>query len=79
MPTVDGDLCLLSTPRGKRGFFYKEWADGGPEWTRVSVTAAECPRIRPEFLEGERRSMGEEWAAAGGVFLRVRGRGFGVV
>lgn len=61
LSTVDGDLWLLSTPRGKRGFFYEEWAEGGPEWTRVAVTAAECPRIRPEFLEGERRSMGEEW------------------
>jgi Terminase large subunit, T4likevirus-type, N-terminal len=61
LSTVDGDLWLLSTPHGKRGFFWEEWAGGGPEWTRVSVTAAECPRIRPEFLEGERRSMGEEW------------------
>jgi hypothetical protein len=61
LSTVDDDLWLLSTPHGKRGFFWEEWADGGPEWTRVSVTAAECPRIRPEFLEGERRSMGEEW------------------
>ena len=61
LSTVDGDLWLLSTPHGKRGFFWEEWAEGGPEWTRVSVTAAECPRIRPEFLDGERRSMGEEW------------------
>ena len=34
---------------------------GGPEWERVRVPAEECPRIRREFLEEERATMGERW------------------
>jgi len=49
----DGRLILLSTPFGKRGFFYREWAEGGPDWLRIKVTADHCPRISPEFLEEE--------------------------
>jgi hypothetical protein len=55
----NGSLWLMSTPRGKTGFFYEEWERGGPQWERVKATAAACPRIRPEFLEEERQSMGE--------------------
>ena len=32
----DGDLWLLSTPFGKRGFFYENWAGGREDWVRVS-------------------------------------------
>ncbi len=56
-----GRLLCLSTPYGKRGFFYDAWAHGGPEWTRVEVPAAQVPRIKPEFLEEERRNLGESW------------------
>jgi hypothetical protein len=54
-----GRLLLLSTPYGKRGFFYEAWAHGGPEWTRVEIPAWQVPRITPEFLEEERRNLGE--------------------
>jgi phage FluMu gp28-like protein len=56
-----GTLWLMSTPFGKRGFFYGAWAQGGPEWERIQVTAEECPRIPREFLEEERAAMGERW------------------
>jgi hypothetical protein len=56
-----GDLWLMSTPYGKRGFFYECWEHGGPEWLRVSVKATECPRIAASFLEEERREMGTAW------------------
>jgi hypothetical protein len=59
--TTDGTIWLMSTPNGKQGFFYEEWEYGGDEWTRVSVAATECPRIRKEFLEEERGSLGPEW------------------
>jgi Terminase large subunit, T4likevirus-type, N-terminal len=58
-----GDLWMMSTPWGKRGFFYDEWEHGGEEWTRVSVTGPECERIPGEFLEEERRSLGPAWFA----------------
>ncbi len=54
----NGDLWLLSTPWGKRGFFYETWEFGPPEWQRVSVAATDCPRIPPEFLEEQRSVMG---------------------
>ena len=54
-----GTLWLMSTPFGKRGFFYRMWAEGGREWERVSVPATECPRIDAEFLKQEKAEMGE--------------------
>ena len=57
----DGDLMLMSTPWGKRGFFYEEWMNGGPRWQRFKVPATACPRIRPEFLQEERHALGEKW------------------
>jgi hypothetical protein len=59
----DGDLWLMSTPYGKRGFFYETWAHGGEGWERHTAPATECPRIRAEFLEEERREMGRQWFA----------------
>jgi len=56
-----GALWLMSTPFGQRGFFYEAWAHGGAEWERVRVPADECPRIPRDFLEEERRIMGERW------------------
>ena len=59
----DGDLWLMSTPCGKRGFFYECWEHEGSEWFRVSVPATECARIPREFLEAERRAVGPLWFA----------------
>jgi hypothetical protein len=56
-----GDILLLSTPFGKRGFFFHEWTEGGAEWHRTKVTAEECPRISDVWLEQERRSIGDWW------------------
>ena len=55
----EGHLWLMSTPLGKRGFFYRTWEHGGADWERVSVPATECVRIKREFLEKERGRMGE--------------------
>jgi hypothetical protein len=57
----DGTLWLMSTPMGKRGFFYETWANGGAVWERFRAPATECPRIRKELLEEERATMGERW------------------
>jgi hypothetical protein len=51
-----GALMMLSTPYGKRGVFYEEWT-GSSSWERYEIPATECPRISPEFLEEERRSL----------------------
>lgn len=58
-----GDLALISTPFGERGFFWKEWVSGGQRWTRIEVKATDCPRISAEVLEEERESQSAEWFA----------------
>jgi hypothetical protein len=55
-----GHLWLMSTPYGKRGFFYEAWTKG-QNWARISVKATDCARISKAFLEEQRRSMGERW------------------
>jgi hypothetical protein len=57
--TSGGRLIGLSTPYGKRGYFWQEWTTGGEDWYRFQIPATECPRISPAFLEQERRSLGE--------------------
>jgi hypothetical protein len=54
-----GRFVGLSTPAGQRGWFYTAWTDSGQEWERVKVTGHDCPRMNKEFLEQERREMGE--------------------
>jgi hypothetical protein len=56
-----GRLICLSTPFGKRGFFYSEWTDQRAPWQRFQVAWQDCPRIRPEFIAEETRAMGESW------------------
>ncbi len=57
-----GRLIALTTPFGKRGWFYEEWVSARA-WNRVKVTAEQCPRISPEFLAEERAALGERWYA----------------
>jgi hypothetical protein len=57
-----GRLVALSTPFGKRGWFYKEWQENTP-WERAQITALECPRIQAAFLEDERLALGPRWFA----------------
>ncbi|MGA7075641.1 MAG: hypothetical protein WBZ42_03715, partial [Halobacteriota archaeon] len=55
-----GRIILLSTPFGKRGFFFKEWSEG-EAWKKIKITAHECTRISSEFLEEERLALGDWW------------------
>ena len=57
LATTSGRFFALSTPAGKRGWFYEAW-HRGEGWERVSVKGAECARIAPEFLEEERQALG---------------------
>jgi hypothetical protein len=56
-----GEIVLLSTPFGKRGFFFHEWAEGGEDWHRAKVTAYQCPRMSATWLDEERRRIGDWW------------------
>jgi hypothetical protein len=63
MAVGNGDLWLMSTPWGQRGFFYETWRGCGDRWMRVSVKATECERIPAEFLEEERLEKSGDWFA----------------
>ena len=53
----NGSLFALSTPAGKRGWFYEQWMRG-VGWQRISIKSTDCPRIAPEFLQQEREQLG---------------------
>ena len=57
LATSGGRFLALSTPFGRRGWFFDAWDGGGDDWQRVRVTAHDCPRITPAFLESERRNL----------------------
>jgi len=57
----NGRHILMSTPWGRRGHFFEAWENGGPGWTRIKITAHQCPRIPASFLAEEQRSMPKLW------------------
>jgi hypothetical protein len=57
LATTGGRLVALTTPAGRRGWFYEQWhADS--DWLRIRVAASDCPRISKEFLAEERKLLG---------------------
>jgi hypothetical protein len=59
LATSDGSLFALSTPAGRRGWFFEQW-ENGVGWSRISVKSTECPRISQEFLAQERAQLGSQ-------------------
>ena len=55
-----GEQVLLSTPRGRRGFFWELW-HSDDDWQRVMVRSDEVGRIREEDLEVFRATMPEQF------------------
>jgi hypothetical protein len=58
----NGRLICMSTPFGRRGFFWEEWTSSH-NWKRVMVTAFQCPRITQAFLDEEMEAIGSRWFA----------------
>ncbi|MEZ5355233.1 MAG: terminase family protein [Bryobacteraceae bacterium] len=62
-------IWLMSTPNGKRGFFYDTWVGAAhfdentppDNWSRITVQATDCPRIAASFLDEERATLGDLW------------------
>ncbi|KKM76406.1 hypothetical protein LCGC14_1380490 [marine sediment metagenome] len=50
-----GRTILLSTPQGKRGFFYK--ATVNKNYTQIQVSARDCPRHTKTFLDQKQSEM----------------------
>lgn len=55
---ADGRLIALTTPAGKRGWFYEAWTGDDPMWKRVRVSAKDCPRISQQFLDEQLKLLG---------------------
>ena len=52
-----GRTIDMSSPNGRRGYFYENWIHGeGIE--RIRIVGRECPRISAEFLEEQRKRLG---------------------
>ncbi len=62
-----GKTWMLSTPNGKRGFFFERWqsliVEPDEDWASVSVTAEQCPRIPQDWLAKERSKVSSNWFA----------------
>lgn len=69
LATTGGRMVALSTPLGQRGWFYEackqceEAAAKGEKapYALFKRTAYDCPRVDLEFLEQERRMIGDYW------------------
>jgi hypothetical protein len=51
-----GRLVALSTPNGRRGWFFQAW-QSEERWRRIQIAATDCPRIPEEFLAEQQRQM----------------------
>jgi hypothetical protein len=58
-----GRMICMSTPRGKRGWFYEAWNDREATWVRVEYPATDNPHIDIDWLDEERRLLGPRWYA----------------
>ena len=58
LATTNGRIIALSTPAGRRGWFWQQWTHG-EGWERTRIAAADCPRIAAAFLADERQQLGE--------------------
>ena len=59
MAISQGQTILLSTPAGCRGHFYDFYIDPDSGWEKITITADQCPRIDPDWLEAERNQIGD--------------------
>lgn len=66
MPTLatGGAVAVLSTPAGREGFLWDLWSDGGQEWSRIEVPAAESSRHSTAKLDQLRVDLGAARFAA---------------
>lgn len=55
--TVDGAVWLMSTPKGKQGFFADTWFSGDDSWHRVCANIETSTRIPKSVIEDQRRGL----------------------
>jgi len=62
MAVSEGKVFAIGTPHGRRGWFFQSYTESD-EFRKIKITADQCPRISAEFLEQERKALGEYWFA----------------
>ena len=55
--TTGGPIVALSTPHGRRGFFFALWDSEDPAWARTMITSPESPRISAAWLAEQKRNL----------------------
>ena len=55
LATTGGDIILLSTPRGRQGYFFERSRDD--EFTQFRVSSEDCPRMDKKHLEQRKAEM----------------------
>ena len=58
LATTDGYCWMLSTPWGTDHTFFRAW--NSPDWSKHHWPTSVNPLVKPEFLEEQRRLIGEE-------------------
>jgi len=58
LSATDGSAIFLSTPWGKNHFFYKAYTN--PDYSAHHAKSTECPLIKPEFLQEQKRILPDE-------------------
>jgi Terminase large subunit, T4likevirus-type, N-terminal len=56
LATSGGKIILLSTPHGKRGFYWDTWSTDN-DWLKVEISADQCPRLSKDFLREEKNTF----------------------
>jgi len=56
LAVTGGRVIALSTPWGRRGWFWEGWSGREP-WHRTRVPAEDVARISTDFLDEERRTL----------------------
>lgn len=55
----NGQLIVMSSPNGLRGFFADVWHNGDESWKRIKVTWRDCPRLNEDAVQLVRQTVGE--------------------
>jgi len=54
-----GELIGLTSAGNASGWFYNAWQDPAAAFEKIEIRASDCPRLTPQFLESERKALGE--------------------
>ena len=60
LAATDGQVWLMSTPKGKRGFFDDEWISPDNGWLKIHSNVEEAHHLKPAFLARQRDSQPQD-------------------